>query len=347
MPTEDRLLTGRTQNFLVRGLLFVVLVVLIVGLGSAMVRISGDAMYKDGQAIEYGGLFNISNYLPLSGGTLTGDLDLGGNTVLGVGGFEGDCPSGYVWVPGSEKYGTNPGFCVMKYEAKDDGSGNPVSQASGSPWVSITQYDARQECRSLGEEYHLISEREWMTIAENIMRQPSNWADGNIGSEAANGGGLYLGNVEPSGNHSHLGYDGDDPESGTNRPESASLNLSNGREIYDFSGNVWEWTDYYVISDGAGGGEMPQPGDSSWHDYTNISDFRGMRHARVLNPSWNSSQGIGRMYTEGDSASPSGTTHAVLRGSSSYTGADAGVLSVILEDAPSFAFSTIGFRCSY
>ncbi|MFB6159532.1 MAG: SUMF1/EgtB/PvdO family nonheme iron enzyme [Candidatus Nanohalobium sp.] len=255
------------------------------------------------------------------------------------------CPSGYVRVPGSDKYGTSD-FCVMKWEAKNDGSGNPVSQASGNPWVNIEQYTARQECRSLGDNYHLISEREWMTIAENVMRQPSNWADSNIGSKASNGGGMYIGNVAPPSSHSHLGYDGPNPDSGTSRPESASLNLSNGNEIYDLSGNVWEWTDYYIISDGAGGNEMPQPGDSSWHEYTNITDYRGMRHARPLNPSWNASQGIGRMHPDGDNAYPSGTTHAVLRGGHWGRGADAGVLSVALHTAPSRTYSGFGFRCS-
>ena len=109
----------------------------------------------------------------------------------------GRCPSGYVKVPGSNRYGTEE-FCVMKYEAKNDGNGKPVSQASGTPWVDIDQFNARRECRSLGSEYHLITEKEWMTIVENAMLQKENWADTNIGSRVSNGGGFYRGNVGQS-----------------------------------------------------------------------------------------------------------------------------------------------------
>ena len=175
------------------------------------------------------------------------NVDLNGYSLDNVGGLNGDRPTGYVWVSGSGKFGTLPGFCVMKYEAKNDGSGNPVSQASGSPWVNIEQYTARQECRSLGDNYHLISEKEWMTIAENVMRQTSNWADGTIGSKASNGGGLYLGNVAPPASHSHLGYDGPNPDSGTGRDTSARLQLSNGNTVWDLSGNVWESCKQFFI----------------------------------------------------------------------------------------------------
>ena len=49
-------------------------------------------------------------------------------------------PSGYIRVPGNSRFGTTD-FFVMKYQAKDDGSGNAISAAAGSPWVSISQRD--------------------------------------------------------------------------------------------------------------------------------------------------------------------------------------------------------------
>jgi len=59
-----------------------------------------------------------------------------------------DCPAGFISVPGNKRYGTEGGFCVMKYEAKYVG-GVATSQTSGTPWVSITQTDAIAECKAL------------------------------------------------------------------------------------------------------------------------------------------------------------------------------------------------------
>lgn len=268
-----------------------------------------------------------------NGNEITVDLNNGGGSDSATVGTSGSCPSGYVRVPGSNKHGTED-FCVMKYEAKNDGSGNPVSQASGSPWTSITQYDARQECRSLGKGYHLITESEWMTIADNVMRQENNWADGTVGSKASNGGGLYLGNVDPSGDHSHLGYNGDDPESGTGRDTTARFQLSNGNYIWDFSGNVWEWTNGYVTNDG-----VPEPDGNGWTEYTDITKFQAMEDEKPLNPSWNASNGIGKIYLD------QSNIHAVKRSGGWNQGVTAGALTVNLYSAPSLTSSSTGFRC--
>ena len=101
--------------------------------------------------------------------------------------FEQICPTGYVWVPGSAKHGTLPGFCVMKYEAKDAGGGVAESKAADAPWTSVTQENARAYCQALGEGYHLVSEAEWMTIAENIAATPINDIDAVAGLQLATG----------------------------------------------------------------------------------------------------------------------------------------------------------------
>jgi len=84
------------------------------------------------------------------------------------------CPSGFIVVPGSTTYNTND-FCVMKYEAKQVGSSNvPESVPTGSPWVNINQTNAITYSQNVANctDCHLISEAEWMTIAQNVLCRP-------------------------------------------------------------------------------------------------------------------------------------------------------------------------------
>lgn len=300
-----------------------------------------DASTKQYVDDNTGGGLTLSEVLA-NGNDANTTINMSGNSLTNVGEITRSVPSGYIRVPGSTKRGTED-FYVMKYEAKDSG-GTPVSQASGSPWVSINQFDARKECRSLGSDYHLITEAEWMTIADNAMRQSSNWADGNIGSKASNGGGMYLGNVDPSGNHSHLGYNGPNPDSGTGRDTTARLQLSNGNQIWDLSGNVWEWTNGYMTTDG-----VPEPGSNGWTEYTGVTNFRSMEDEKPLNPAWNADNGIGRIYLDQSpygASKTDGNIPAVRRGGYWNYGADAGALSVTLDIAPSYSYTDIGFRCA-
>ncbi|MCX6793486.1 MAG: hypothetical protein NTY06_00055, partial [Candidatus Gottesmanbacteria bacterium] len=53
------------------------------------------------------------------------------------------CPTNWIAVPADATLGTT-GFCVMKYEAKQDANKNPISQPTGSPWVSVDWYESRE-----------------------------------------------------------------------------------------------------------------------------------------------------------------------------------------------------------
>jgi hypothetical protein len=115
------------------------------------------------------------------------------------------CPAGYISVPGNPKYNTAD-FCVMKYEAKkctgdytatttdcsgtneikDHGTGDPASildratsYPENKPWISIQQdSDSAQEaCENMGPGFHLITNAEWMTIADNIIHTSINDMD--------------------------------------------------------------------------------------------------------------------------------------------------------------------------
>lgn len=273
-----------------------------------------------------------------NGGTIEGNINISGGAVsLG-------CPENYVFVPANATYGTNS-FCVMKYEAKNVG-GIATSQADGTPWTSITQTNAIAECAEAGG--HLITNDEWMTIARNVEAQPANWANGTVGSLVSAGGGLKRGNV---GIVDSASYNGADPEYGATRDTKAQLVLSNGETIWDFSGNVWEWTNSTISCAGANCTIAEMPFDatptSEYIEFTAINTYGQLSYDKIRpsNSSWNANYGMGRLYTDADAASQSENVHAFLRGGTWDQGVYAGVFSLYLNYAASHANTYIGFRC--
>lgn len=139
------------------------------------------------------------------------------------------CPAGFIPVPGSMTYKTF-GFCVMKYEAQKGNEFSAVeSTPNGAPWVSISKDDAILYSGQISDclaDCHLIKESEWMTIAENIFNEHSNWSTGIVGI-----GSLYTGNSNNAIS----------PSTTANYPQRF-FTLSNGEQIWDFAGNAAEWT---------------------------------------------------------------------------------------------------------
>ena len=173
------------------------------------------------------------------------------------------CPdSNWVLVPGNAQLGVNS-FCVMKFHAKNDGSGNATTGAMGTPWFNIDQPTAKTKCTDLGAGYDLISNPEWMTIARNIEAQGANWTGGSRGA-----GKLISGftNSSNEDNPPLAVFDETNPWDGTGvDPRYASgithsvleLNtmenvyrqkrtflLSNGQIIWDMTGNIKTWVDW-------------------------------------------------------------------------------------------------------
>ena len=76
--------------------------------------LTGDLLVQGGGAeICAGGCPTTTTYDPVM---TAGDLGVEGAVVAGE--YRTHCAEGYVWVPGNAQFGTMPGFCVMKYEAK-------------------------------------------------------------------------------------------------------------------------------------------------------------------------------------------------------------------------------------
>ncbi len=269
--------------------------------------------------------------------------------------YKNPCPSGFILVPGNIDLGTS-NFCVMKYEAKNV-SGVATSQAADTPWVNINQTEARAVCSSLGSGYHLITDAEWLTIAMLAESNPSNWANGTIGSNVPSGG-MYRGNVNLSDNISC--GDGsvlDGNTAGTNclvgSRNKRTLDIS-GNMIWDFSGNVWEWDNDTIPASSRYYG-----GNNTWMSY-NSNDGTGRIAKSPTFPSlklppngWNADQGMGRYYDGYSSSgtwtgsSYSGTTAGFVRGGDWTYGAFAGAFTLHLDNPPSYRNLNFGFRCSY
>ena len=276
-----------------------------------------------------------------------------------------ECPTGYVAVPSNSDVGVDNGFCVMKYEAKNDGSGNPISQAEATPWVSINQADTKAACRSLNTEmndndidndtgdngtYDLISNPEWMTIARNIENVDSNWTSGTKGT-----GCLFRGNVGatlpcdgPSTDQVNSGYDGLNPHFGLGRSETAKLTLDNGEEVWDLAGNIREWVDWSIAKEDlayveADGGPTATATEFKTLDI-NIGqdDVMSPETWQATDPTLDSTNGIG-IY----STSTIGQLDSAASRSSDWDDKlNAGLFTLVFSLAGPNSIQ-VGFRCVY
>lgn len=272
------------------------------------------------------------------------------------------CAPGFIIVPSSATYGTSD-FCVMKYEAKKVGVTNvPISEVAGIPWINISQTDAITYSSNVAgcTGCHLITEAEWMTIAQNVLNVPGNWSTGTVGS-----GYIFSGHNDTDPNNALTadvsdsnGYSGTNDFSGdagftdtmVGNSQRRTLTLSNGEVIWDMAGNIFEWT-----SGKTNGTTAQQPGVNgagyTWREWTIIA----INNPGSLSPNpspgatgiagasaWNSVNGIGRIYSSSDDTSLT----AFMRGGNWSWDNSAGILSLISDNVSSDFADWIGFRVS-
>ena len=297
----------------------------------------------------------VSGTAYLANVSISGDVTVAGAVTYGTQ-LKSSCQglTNYIWVPGSAKYGTLPGFCVMKYEAKDDGSGNAVTQASGTPWVSINQDSANvKSAAACSNGCHLISNAEWMTIAENAYWQPANWTGGAVGS-----GKMYIGHSDDAPDSALAasssdtdGYYGETNTGGDQRrtlwiSQGNGLCVNNGTAannncaaIWDFSGNVWDWTSSIYMS-----ANSPDDGTTRngvWIELNTVLHDNGFGYQYLPpNSSYTTTQGLGALY----SMSANSLNVGMIRGGSYLEGANDGAFALSGLSPRTATSAQVGFR---
>jgi prepilin-type N-terminal cleavage/methylation domain-containing protein len=267
-----------------------------------------------------------------------------------------DCPTGFIPVPGSATY-SQAGFCVMKYVASHSDatsstqgtSTTPISASGVQPWTSISQITAIADAPNVTNcnGCHLVTEAEWMTIAQNVLSVASNWSSGVVGS-----GYIYSGHNDSAPNNALVadssdsnGYSG---ETNTGGSQRRTLTLTNGQVIWDLAGNVWKLT-----AGATNGSAAQEPGVTGagwgWREWTTVT-AKGLL---AVNPfpsnivlsgssSWTSSNGIGQLYSSADVTG----LYSFMRGGTWNSGGSAGVLTLDSSRGPSSTDTAVGFRVS-
>jgi hypothetical protein len=192
---------------------------------------------------------------------------------------------------------------------------------------------------------HLITEAEWLTIAQNVLSVTSNWSGGAIGS-----GYIYSGHNDNSptstitaDTNDSNGYIG---TGNTGNSQKRTLILSNGEVIWDLAGSLWEWVDGTI----AGGAQPGLLGESAyaWKQWNNGSLLQnGLPNSSMPAytgfsgaSGWSSTQGIGQVWSNyGES-----TLRYYRRGGNWAAGTGAGVLALSLSGDATNTSSIHGFR---
>jgi len=286
--------------------------------------------------------------------TVTGTVSAPMRGSVSGGGSGGSGADVWILVPGNPSLGTSD-FWVMKYEAKNNGSGTAVSTAAGTPWISVTQPNAQAACALAGG--HLLTLPEAQTINLNLASQPSNWLGGVVGT-----GCLYVGHTQCTygGNcSSAMNASTSDAEgwwNGTVDARNASLQncpptsnsqwgnetrrtmyLSNGAIIWDWAGNVQEW-----LNDTCTTAQWYNSGAFIEWNNSNLDDYE----RAALGPpgsTWSYTRAVGRYYgctVDGNGYSRGGVWWWGGSGSAP------GIFKLEMNMAPTDAYLARGFRCA-
>lgn len=229
------------------------------------------------------------------------------------------------------------GFYIMKYQAAQNSSDNSLPASNGDAgWNSISFNDGSAQsgpsaytaCENLDVktsdfDVHLMTNREWMTVARQVAQRPENWADGSVGSTGSSGG-LYQGNHGTGDNYDRAVNLGDSANNANTGKEQRTHNLSSGDQVWDLSGDLSMWVDA-----GENGSAISAP------DADSNKIYERKPKSTAVNES-PSSLGVDNGFSDGKAGARSGPY---------IEGLQVGVFYADSFD-PSFPSSQIGFRCS-
>ena len=309
--------------------------------------ISGLSAYSYSVDVEVSGDDTISGSLTVEGGEVSSPSVGGEWSRVEPAGAEGGynyffdsstTPYGTTYGGNSSVEYTDDGFFIMKYQAAQNSTDGSLPVSNGDAgWFSISFNDDSAQsgpssytaCENLDDEtssfdVHLMTNREWMTVARQVAQNSSNWADNDIGSTGDEGG-LYQGQHSEADDLDRAIVLGEAPSAaGEGEPGEVERthNLSSGDQVWDLSGDLNEWVD--VDENGT-----KMSGDSSSKLYertamnSTVSGGDGLGTDSGFNVDW----------------------HAALRGGIWHGGDNAGVFGADSNN-PGSSISNHGFRCS-
>ncbi|PLX21216.1 hypothetical protein C0584_03310 [Candidatus Parcubacteria bacterium] len=169
------------------------------------------------------------------------------DSLLGESGDNALCPPEMVFIPSS-----SGGFCIDRYEAsasddcpvvdvftQKDSRENmasadckPDSIVDASPWVFISQNQAREACARVGK--RLPTNKEWLSASLGTPDKESSWGASDC----------------------HVSENWESQPGLTGSGENCSSSFG----AFDMIGNVWEWTDETINNGKLDGVELPKQG---------------------------------------------------------------------------------------
>ncbi|MEF2175462.1 MAG: SUMF1/EgtB/PvdO family nonheme iron enzyme [Candidatus Absconditabacteria bacterium] len=230
----------------------------------------------------------------------------------------------------------NNGRNTYGYHVYTNTKGGFVSK-QGYPIATINQLQAINACRSVGSNYHLITNIEWMTASRNIEQNGNNWTTGIKGS-----GGLFRGISDESNFGCPGRPDGQRAVSSTNSSCTRRIHtISNNNQIRDMSGNVWEHVDRgnnpHTLIVNVGNGNMCGT-TNYWYINGDPSTSCAINNG-PLNNKGGLDKGMGYLRKS------DGIDKIFYRGGSSSAGSISGIYSNLMFRTSTSSDHHVGFRC--
>lgn len=249
------------------------------------------------------------------------------------------CPPEYIRVAGDPVNNVPHDFCVMKYEARNQG-GIATSQAAGMPWTNLGLASSASECTALGTGFDLIGNQEWLTLSQDIEQVNQNWSGASVGNGHLSTGWSLIGNtgLAPTTSTECLFNTSADSCNLTGAHADKRTHLTSyNEEVWDLAGNAEEYVDW----DHTSGGVQYGPNDCN-------NSVVELNAVGICSIAANEFQTIAGTYTSTQRVGKfrGGTSGVPLRGGAYNQALRAGLFALDLSQGAA-AHPQRGFRCVF